>query len=91
MKALEIGVDYGYSSVRIARLLPKGSKLISFESDLSNIRIAIKVVELAGLKEKVEFWHGRLEMGIERIKKYWGTVDFVLINHGIRVEPKMSD
>ncbi len=31
MKALELGLDFGYSSVRIARLLPEGGKLISID------------------------------------------------------------
>jgi catechol O-methyltransferase len=33
MKALEFGCDCGYSSVRIARLLPKGGKLISIDKN----------------------------------------------------------
>jgi len=29
MKALELGCDCGYSTIRIARLMPEGGKLIS--------------------------------------------------------------
>jgi len=53
MKALEIGLDYGYSSVRIARLLPEGGKLFSLDPSTKKIEISMEIVEFAGLSDKV--------------------------------------
>ena len=49
MKALELGSYCGYSSIRIARLLPKGAKLYSLEVNKKWSDIAKELAELAGL------------------------------------------
>ena len=51
--ALELGTYCGYSSVRIARLLPVGTKLITLEFNPDNACIARQVIQYAGLEDKV--------------------------------------
>jgi predicted O-methyltransferase YrrM len=54
MKALELGLDYGYSSIRIARLLPEKARLISICVNSRMVRVAKESVYFAGLDNKVE-------------------------------------
>ena len=47
--ALELGTYCGYSSVRIGRLLEKGSKIISIDVCEETTKIAKEVCKFAGL------------------------------------------
>jgi catechol O-methyltransferase len=49
MKALELGTYCGYSSIRIARLLPKDAKLISLDVNKKFQDIAGQMCKFAGL------------------------------------------
>lgn len=51
--ALELGTYCGYSTVRIARLLAPGTKLITLEFNPDYAKVARQVIEFAGLQEKV--------------------------------------
>lgn len=51
--ALELGTYCGYSSVRIARLLPPDTKLITVEFNPDYAAVARQVMEHAGLQDKV--------------------------------------
>lgn len=51
--ALELGTYCGYSTVRIARLLPPGTKLITVEFNPDFAKVARQVIEFAGLQDKV--------------------------------------
>lgn len=51
---LELGTYCGYSTVRIARLLPPHAKVITLELNPDFAAIARQVIAWAGLKEKVK-------------------------------------
>lgn len=51
--ALELGTYCGYSTVRIARLLSPGSKLITVEFNPAYAAIARQIIAHAGLQNKV--------------------------------------
>lgn len=51
---LELGTYCGYSTVRIARLLPPHAKLITLELNPDFAAIARQVIAWAGLMEKVK-------------------------------------
>lgn len=48
---LELGAHCGYSTVRIARALPRGARLYSIEMDQNNAAIAEKIIRLAGFDD----------------------------------------
>jgi predicted O-methyltransferase YrrM len=52
-KILEIGTLGGYSTIFMARALPKGGSLISIEIDAKHAEVARKSIEKAGLAGKV--------------------------------------
>ncbi len=52
-KVLELGTYCGYSTVRIARLLPPGARLITLEFNADYAAIARQVIAWAGLEHKV--------------------------------------
>lgn len=56
---LEIGTLAGYSTIWLARGLPEGGKLISVEAVPSNVTLARKNIEFAGLSDCVEIHIGR--------------------------------
>lgn len=51
LSVLELGAHCGYSTVRIARVLPLGAKLYSIEMDQNNAAIAEKIIRLAGFDD----------------------------------------
>lgn len=51
---LELGTYCGYSTVRIASLLPPQAKLITLEFNPGNAAIARQVIAWAGLEDKVK-------------------------------------
>ncbi len=57
MKALELGFDFGYSSITIARLLPPEGRLISLDWN----EISKRVIEFAGLKDKCDYYFGGIK------------------------------
>jgi catechol O-methyltransferase len=87
MLALEIGTYCGYTAVRMARLMPEGSKLISFEIDPLFAAIATKVVEHAGLSATVSVEIGSVEARLPVVsRKHGGSlgpVDALLLDHDI--------
>lgn len=50
---LELGTYCGYSSVRITRLLPPATKLITVEVNPDYAHVARQVIQHAGLQNKV--------------------------------------
>lgn len=50
---LELGTYCGYSTVRIASLLPPHARLITLEFNPDYAKIARQVISLAGLEDKV--------------------------------------
>jgi len=78
-RALEIGAFCGYSAVRIARLLREwNGRLWSIEANGRNAEVARKVVEYAGLADRVEVIHGPAETVIPTLTE---PFDLVFIDH----------
>ncbi|KAL1526844.1 hypothetical protein AB1Y20_015536 [Prymnesium parvum] len=81
--AMEIGSYCGYTAVRIARLMPEGSKLVSVEIDPLFAAIATKVVEFAGLSHKVTVEIGSLADRLPAIQRKGlvSPLNAVLLDH----------
>lgn len=80
---LELGTYCGYSAVRIGRLLPEGAKLVSIEIEPLFAAIASKVVEHAGLSDKVKVEIGSVKERLPMIRKKYGDrpVDTLMLDH----------
>lgn len=63
--ALELGGYIGYSAIRIARNLPPGGKLYSIEPNETHVRIARRMIQHAGLDDKVEVLQSILTESIQ--------------------------
>ncbi|TRY72823.1 hypothetical protein DNTS_009521 [Danionella cerebrum] len=81
--ALELGTYCGYSTVRIARLLPAGSTLITVEFNPHCAVIARQIIAYAGLQDKVKLMEGPSGDLIPKIKEQFGitSFDFVFLDH----------
>lgn len=78
-RVLELGGYCGYSAVRTARLLDReGSQLISIEKSPEFAKIAERIVEFAGLSDKVEI---RVGDSGDVIPKLRGPFDLIFIDH----------
>src|SRR5580704_12352371 len=58
-KILELGTLGGYSTIWLARALPKGGRLITIEASPEHAAVAIANLERAGLDDRVELRIGR--------------------------------
>jgi len=58
-RVLEIGTLAGYSTIWMARALPRTGRLITIEADPQHLVVARRNIERAGLAEVVEFRAGR--------------------------------
>ncbi|XP_035238677.1 catechol O-methyltransferase A [Anguilla anguilla] len=81
--ALELGTYCGYSTVRIARLLPPGALLITLEFNPAYAAVARQVIDWAGLQDKVRLVEGPSGDLIPQMKELFGvqTFDFVFLDH----------
>lgn len=89
-RCLEIGTYCGYSALRMAEKMPEGSLLVSVEVDPLFAAIATKIVEHAGLANKVKILMGTTEQQADRISKLLAPagastmdkpVDVILCDH----------
>jgi catechol O-methyltransferase len=87
-RVLELGAYVGYSALRIARQLPAGAHLFSVEFNADNARIAGRMIEHAGVADRVTFIVGTLGDGgktrsalAERYGFGPGSLDLVFIDH----------
>lgn len=82
VRCLELGTYCGYSALRIARNLPKGATLLSVEKDELFAAIATKVIEFAGLEDRVKIWMGTVHSELTNItQRLDGSADFILCDH----------
>ncbi len=84
--ALELGTYCGYSTVRIARLLSPGSKLITVEFNPAFAAVARQIIAYAGFQDKVRKRTGMKRLCFETFftqKLHWIKCDFF--------NPKMSE
>ncbi|XP_053172480.1 catechol O-methyltransferase B [Scomber japonicus] len=80
---LELGTYCGYSTVRIASLLPPHAKLITLEFNPNYAAIARQVIAWAGLEDKVQLVEGASGDWIPKMKEQFGvkTFDLVFLDH----------
>nr|AME15628.1 catechol-O-methyltransferase [Heteropneustes fossilis] len=80
---LELGTYCGYSTVRIARLLSPGTKLITVEFNPTYAAVARQIIAHAGLQDKVTLVEGSSGDLIPQIKERFGitTFDFIFLDH----------
>ncbi|EFJ19678.1 hypothetical protein SELMODRAFT_110441 [Selaginella moellendorffii] len=90
--ALELGAYCGYSAVRIAsRMKDPNGLLISIEMNPQNVQIARKMVEIAGLSDRVRVLEGTLESCLAELKSIirdelqLSAIDLVFIDHNKNV------
>jgi len=84
--AMEIGTYCGYTAVRMGKFIPDGGKLISVEIDPLYAAIATKMVEHAGLRDKVFVEIGSVKSRMASIKSKHGLsspIDAVLLDHDV--------
>ncbi len=85
---LELGTYCGYSAIRMARVLPMGARIVSVEFNEANARVARRIVEHAGVADRVAVVVGTLGDGggtMDALEQQHGVtasaVDLVLIDH----------
>uniref|UniRef100_A0A3Q2Y4M9 catechol O-methyltransferase n=1 Tax=Hippocampus comes TaxID=109280 RepID=A0A3Q2Y4M9_HIPCM len=80
---LELGTYCGYSTVRIASLLPPHAQLITLEFNPDNAAVARQVIAWAGVAEKVRLVEGESGEWIPKMKEQFGvkTFDLVFLDH----------
>ena len=87
-RLLELGTYCGYSALRTARVMSEGAHLTSVEFSADNAAIARRILEHAGVADRVTVVHGTLGDGGETTAALAsehgfgpGSVDFVFIDH----------
>lgn len=80
-RVLELGTLGGYSTIWLARALPKEGMLVTIESDLVHAQVAKKNIEVAGLLNQVEVKVGKgLDILPIMIKESPEPFDFIFID-----------
>ncbi len=87
-RLLELGTYCGYSALRTARVMPEGAHLSSLEFNGDNAAIARRILEHAGVSDRVTVVHGTIGDGGTTIATLEsehgfgeGSVDFVFLDH----------
>ncbi len=85
---LELGTYCGYSALRTVRAAPPDAHLVSLEFNVDNAAIARRILEHAGVADRVTVLHGTLGDGgttVALLKSKYGfgpaKVDFAFIDH----------
>jgi catechol O-methyltransferase len=85
---LELGTYVGYSALRTARTMPAGAHLVSIEFSAANAAIAQRVIDHAGVTDRVSIVVGTMGDGGATIAKLEsehgfgpGTLDIAFIDH----------
>ena len=85
---LELGTYCGYSALRMCRAMPDGARLTSIEFNAANAVIARRILEYAGVSDRVTVLVGTLGDGgltiaaLEAEHDFAaGSLDFVFIDH----------
>ena len=73
---LELGTYCGYSALRMARALPADGRIVSIEFSDANARVARRILEHAGVADRVTVVVGTLGDG-------GGTIDVLEQQHGV--------
>eukprot|EP00475_Leptophrys_vorax_P000365 TRINITY_DN1020_c0_g1_i2.p1 TRINITY_DN1020_c0_g1~~TRINITY_DN1020_c0_g1_i2.p1 ORF type:complete len:283 (-),score=77.97 TRINITY_DN1020_c0_g1_i2:65-814(-) len=80
---LELGGYFGYSALKMARLLDDDAKLFSVEPDPIRAAVSTRLLEHAGLAHKVHVVNDFSDKVIDKLRPVYGvkSVDFVFIDH----------
>ena len=80
-RMLEVGTLVGYSTIWMARALPKDGKLITLEYDTLHATLARQNIAHAGLADKVELREGKaMDLLQEMVKNGEGPFDLIFID-----------
>ncbi|HWO75170.1 MAG TPA: O-methyltransferase [Bacillus sp. (in: firmicutes)] len=80
-KILEIGTLGGYSTIWLARALPKDGSLISLEYNPKHAKVAQTNLERAGLSDKVQILTGPALDSLPKLQSMgYDTFDFIFID-----------
>lgn len=74
---LEIGTLGGYSTIRMARVLPTGGRVVTIEADEHHAAIAKQNFERAGLKDTIDLRVGR---ALDILPTLTGPFDLIFID-----------
>ncbi len=74
---LEIGTLGGYSTIRLARALPAGGRLVTLEADPAHADVARANIARAGLADRVEVVTGR---ALDTLPQLAGPFDLIFID-----------
>jgi predicted O-methyltransferase YrrM len=76
-QVVEVGTAIGVSTLYLARALPPGGRIVSFEIDPARRAAAHRYLERAGVLDKVDL---RLEPGLEGLAKVAGPFDLAFVD-----------
>src|SRR5712692_7748370 len=80
-RILEIGTLGGYSTLWLARALPKNGRLITLEADPNHAKVAKANIERAGLSKVVEIRYGRAQETLPQLlRQHVGPFDLTFID-----------
>ena len=84
-RLLELGAYIGYSALRTARVMPAGAHLYSVELSPANAAISRKVLEHAGVSDRVTIVDGKIgdPATMSQLRKVFagGKLDFAFLDH----------
>lgn len=79
--AVELGSFLGYSALRTARRLADGGRMFCLEYNPYHVDVAKKVLEHAGLGDRVTFVLGVSTETLPKVAPQTGRADLVLLDH----------
>ncbi len=80
-RILEIGTLGGYSTIWLARALPKNGRLVTLEADPKHAKVARANIQRAGLSKVVEIRLGRAQETLPQLlRQYLGPFDLTFID-----------
>ena len=77
-RVLELGTNYGYSALRLARTLGPGAAIHTVEIDPTLARTATAILEYAGLEDRVRVFNGEAH---QIVADFSEPFDLVFIDH----------
>jgi caffeoyl-CoA O-methyltransferase len=89
-KIVEVGTLGGYSGIHLARALPPGGKLYTFEMNPMHARIAQESFALAGVSDRIEILVGSANENLSRIESQ-GPFDLMFIDADKTGYPRYLD
>ncbi len=80
-RILEIGTLGGYSTIWLARALPKNGRLVTLEADPKHAKVARANIKRAGLSKVVEIRFGRAQETLPQLlRQHLGPFDLTFID-----------